>query len=225
MQYIAQYPLSRYIGQSARCDYFMTNTWCAGARIDNTECGCFKDLPTIEAEAVSLNVSLPVICFGEACATTNTYRTYAMQQFPCNLTICSQIVKESPGIVDTSTNTVFCGGQFYNNVGAVVAPSISVSSSIPPSNASTSWYTWLMLGASAVIMVVLVTLLFVKKPGKKSSLLLQIRQIKQDRKAVRASQRQAALVESTAPTPTIQAAPPPPSTDEAVDRYDDGTLD
>jgi len=208
VQSIAQYPLTRYMGQGARCDYFMSTDWCVAPRLANTECGCFKDLPTVEAEATRLGVSLPVICFGEACATGNTYRTFAMQQFPCNLTICSQIVKESPGIVDTSTNTVFCGGQFYNSLGSVVAPSISVTSSAIASQAASSWYTWVMLGASGLIMIVLVALLFVKRPEKQSSLLTQIRQIKADRKAIRR-----------------QTPPPPPVEDNVEDNGDDGTLE
>lgn len=181
-QFFGTSPLTRFNGQEQRCDYFMAQQWC-NTRINNTECGCFKDQPGLNTKSQQLGVQLPVICFGENCGQNNTYRTFQMVEQPCNLTVCQQVIKESPGVIDEGSDTVYCGGQFYKQNATPVSPSIVVASS-PGSGAEvTPFYVWIMLGISAVIFIVLVIMLFGKQRNKnKTPILQQLQQIKSDRR-------------------------------------------
>lgn len=179
LRFISAYPLVRYTGQTDRCDEFMTNEWCVDQRLNrNTECECLSELPEIEKKSQELGVALPVICFGEGCATDNTYKTLAMLDQPCNLTICEQTVREAPGVIDQSTNTVFCGGQFFRQDGSSTNPNVSpVTSPAATTGDDAPFYVWIMLGISGIIFVVLIFLLFYKKPIRSPSILRQIKKL------------------------------------------------
>jgi len=179
--YIGPFSLNRYQPQSTRCDYFMTNQWC-NTYIQNNECGCFADLPAIEAQSASLHVNLPVICFGSNCATKTTYKTNNMISQPCNLTICEQTILSSPNIINAGTDTVFCGGQFFNDTGVIpLPPPVSPLPAPSEPSSGTPFYVWIMLAVSAILFVLLIFLLFAEKPTKESSLLHQIRKISKSR--------------------------------------------
>jgi len=185
-EYIGYNPLTRFQGQTPRCDTFMGSTWCAQSspNISNTECSCFQELPEIEAKSEQLNVDLPVICFGQGCATQTSYKTLSMLSKPCNLTICQQTVESTPGIVNQGQDTVFCGGQFYKQNGTIVQP--SVSPLVTPTNTSSSetpFYVWIMLGVSGLLFAILVYLLFSDKQTKQSSVLRQIKKLSLSQKS------------------------------------------
>lgn len=184
-EFIDDFPLRRYLPQSERCDTFMQSTWCQGkTRLNTDTCACFEELPAIEAKSKEVGVNLSVRCFGFKCATTDAYATFNMLNQPCNLTVCEQLIQESPGVIDSATNTVFCGGQFFNQQGVVPNPSTSpipsVSSNVSPD--ATPFYTWIMVGAAGLIFVVLVVLLFLPQTKKKSNLLQQIKRLKVGRR-------------------------------------------
>lgn len=168
--FIGPYSLNRYLPQSARCDYFMTNTWCAQYP-NNSECSCFKDQVTVEQKSQALGANLPVICFGQDCATTTSYKTQAMLAMPCNLTVCEQAIRSSPGIFNEGQETIFCGGQFFTPTASLATPSVSPVSSSSTSSASTTtpFYTWLLLSIAAVLFVLLIYMLFSERPGSPQS--------------------------------------------------------
>jgi len=191
LEFLGPFSLVRFTPQSERCDAFMTDTWCAEGTttLNNEECSCFKELPDIEQKSEDLGVALPVICFGEKCATENTYKTLMMLSRPCNLTICQQTVSSTPGIINEGQDTVFCGGQFFKQNGQIANPSVSPipGPSNPTSGEEAPFYVWIMLGASGILFLVLVYLLFAAPPKHGSSILRQIRKIAQARKSSRAT--------------------------------------
>lgn len=183
-RFVGPYPLSRFYPQSERCDYFMTNQFCnnpINVAHEPDACSCITEEPAIEAQSQQLGVTLPVICFGTACATTRSYKTNNMLSQPCNLTICQQIISSTPGIVNEGQDTIFCGGQFYKANGSIVAPSVSPDSAPTTSSESTPFYVWIMLAVSAVLFVVLVILLFMDRPKKEVSILRQLRKMQSRR--------------------------------------------
>ena len=189
-EFIGEFFLSRFSSQTQRCDTFMRPntdssvvTWC-GPNLNNSECACFKELPEIEAKSQRLGVNLPVICFGPECATQNTYKTSNMLSQPCNLTICQQTINSTPGVINESTDTVFCGGQFFNSSGNVTSPSVTPLPG-PPSvtQSDTPFYVWIMLGVSGLLFIVLIYLLFAPKPKHQSSILRQIQKFSRQRRA------------------------------------------
>ncbi len=184
LQFIGTTPLTRFTGQSERCDTFMPTQWCVGNNLTlyPNQCSCIVELPEIEAESQKLGVDLPVICFGQTCATTASYKTNNMMSKPCNITVCQQTISSTPGIINEGQDTVFCGGTFFNAAGNIVAPSITPLP--PPSNAQqagTPFYVWIMLGVSAILFAVLIYLLFSEKPKKETSVLRQIRKLQSKR--------------------------------------------
>jgi hypothetical protein len=194
-EFIGLFVLNRYFPTSDRCDTFMSNTWCS-ANINNTECSCFKELPGIEQKSVDLKVNLPVICFGENCATLRTYKTSGMLSKPCNLTICQQTVNATPGIINAGTDTVFCGGQFYTENGDISVPSVTPLPS-PGGNTKSSgtpFYVWIMLGVSGLLFLILVYLLFAPSKGGKSSILRQIQKITSKKKATHDMHKEQGLI-------------------------------
>lgn len=190
-RYVDAFPLSRYYPQSERCDYFMSQQFCNNPvnQANNPgPCACLIEEPGLEAESKKLGVTLPVVCFGEGCATERSYKTNNMMSQPCNLTICQQIISSTPGIINEGQDTIFCGGQFYKANGTIVAPSLTPLPA--PSNQQqegTPFYVWIMLGVSAVLFVVLVVLLFTERPPKEVSVLRQIRKMQTQRSAVHPS--------------------------------------
>jgi len=183
-QNIGPFLLNRYLPTSDRCDTFMSTTWCP-ANINNEECSCFQELPDIEQKSVTLKVDLPVICFGQGCATLRSYKTNGMLSKICNLTICQQTISATPGIINAGTDTVFCGGQFYTDNGDI---SPSPVSPLPTPGGTTSdsgppFYVWIMLGVSGILFLILVYLLFAeRKSSQTSPILRQIQKITKERK-------------------------------------------
>lgn len=184
-RFIDVYPLSRFYPQSERCDAFMPD-FCS-VPVNQTlyadQCSCLLEQPALEAESKKFGVTLPVVCFGENCATTLSYKTSNMMSEPCNLTICQQIISSTPGIVNEGQDTIFCGGQFYKANGSLVVPSVTPLPA--PSNAQqegTPFYVWIMLGVSAALFAVLVILLFLEKPKKEVNVLRQIRKLQSQRR-------------------------------------------
>ncbi len=176
--FIGEYPLSRFFPQSGRCDAFMANTWCTKF-LQNTECSCFAELPGIEAKANQYQVNLPVICFGQNCSLQKSYKTNNMLSTPCNISICQQRINQAPGIVNTSTDTIYCGGQFFNQSGQIPGQPSATPLPAPtnPTSSGTPFYTWIMLGVAGVLFIVLIFLLFAEKPKKDSNILKQIHEI------------------------------------------------
>jgi len=167
-QFIGPYVLSRFFPQTARCDAFMTNTWCA-QHLQNTECGCFAELPAVQAKALRLQVNLPLICFGEQCALTRTYKTNQMMSQSCNLTICQQTINQTKGIIDAGQDIIFCGGSFFNSQGTlpVLPTATPLPAPVNPRPSEEEFYTWIILGVAAVLFILVIYLLF--NPIHKSS--------------------------------------------------------
>ncbi len=183
-EFIGPYPLSRYYPQTNRCDEFMANVWCPSA-LSNPECACFQDQPGVISKGESLGVVLPVLCFGEDCATRDSYKTQQMLDAPCNITVCQQTINSTPGIVNEGEDVIFCGGRFYNQEGSVAAPSISpIDQSTQVPEAAAPFYVWIMLGVSGILFLVLVYLLFGRPPKNDgSSILKQLKKIRAKQKA------------------------------------------
>ena len=176
--YIGSFPITSWAPQTSNCDTFMTNVWCPD-NINRTECACFKELPAIEAKSLEYKVNLPVICFGQQCATLRTYKTNGMLSSPCNLTICLQTISESPGIIDVSTNVIFCGGSFFNSSGVIpTQPTVTALPAPTEPDDGTPFYVWIMLAAAGILFLVLIFLLFSEKPTAQSSILAEIKKIK-----------------------------------------------
>jgi hypothetical protein len=177
-RYIDVYPLTRYYPQSQRCDTFMTTQYCPQpGNASSDACSCIAEQPALEAQSKILKTTLPVVCFGQKCATTASYKTNNMLSQPCNLTICQQIISSTPGIVNEGQDTIFCGGRFYESNGNIVQPSISILPPATTSSEETPFYVWIMLGVSAVLFAILVILLFSDKPKKDTSILKQLRKM------------------------------------------------
>lgn len=165
--FLGEFPLTRFAPHGARCDEFMRNTWCSlsppSGNILTDTCACFKEEPEIEAVSKAKGVNLGVVCFGFRCATRNSYKTFSMLTQPCNAIFCEQTVNTSPGVVDTATDQVFCGGQFYSAQGKIT-PNPSVTPVEPVSDgasaASLPFYTWIMLAVAALLLIVVAYLLF-----------------------------------------------------------------
>jgi len=176
--YIGSFPITSWAPQTENCDTFMTNTWCAN-NINNPECACFKELPAVEAKSIEFKANLPVICFGQQCATLRTYKTNGMLLSPCNLTICLQTISESPGIIDVSTDVIFCGGRFFNSSGQLpTQPSVTALPAPTEPDNGTPFYVWIMLAAAGLLFLVLIFLLFSEKPTSQSNILQEIKKIK-----------------------------------------------
>ena len=180
VQFIGAFVLSRFLAQGQRCDEFMTS-WCSiSSNIKSEQCGCFDDLPEILAKSEKLKVDLPVICFGEKCATTRTYKTSSMLSKPCNITICQQTVNTSPGVINEGTDVVFCGGKFFNEQAEIAVPSISPTkgAALSKKGEEAPFYVWIILGVSAILFILLIYIMFSKPLKKGSSILDQLRTIR-----------------------------------------------
>lgn len=160
---IGGYPLERFLPASEQCDFFMTNQYCIGANLENDEvCGCFVELPSILALSESQGVDLPVLCFGQKCATQRTYKTSSILNKPCNMTLCEQVFNSSTGILGNVDATIFCGGHFYDNKGSLALPQVTPlpdqTATNPPTD--TPYFVWIILGVSIVLLVTLSALMF-----------------------------------------------------------------
>ena len=155
--------LSRYYGQSQRCDYFMTNQYCVGDNLTSKEvCGCFNDLPEVKEKSEKLGVMLPVLCFGESCATKRTYKTQSMLSKPCNMTIFQKIIQTSGGVFGNIDAKIMCSGNFYTNTGDFIPDQASIIPNVNDVNPPTSdtWINAVILAVSVVILGFLVLIMF-----------------------------------------------------------------
>lgn len=178
--FIGNFALDRYKPQSTRCDAYMQTNWCV-SHPDNEECGCFKDLVSIQAKSQDLKVNLPVLCFGQTCALKNTYKTNNILSQPCSITICQQTINSTPGIINAGEDTIFCAGQFFNEQGILPAP-VNILPANPSdtgvTNTGTPFYVWIMVGVSGILFVLLVFLLFGSRPKpNNSSVLAELRRL------------------------------------------------
>ncbi len=153
--------LSRYLPAGQRCDYFMQQQYCVNNPNDPI-CGCFSDLVIVKAMSSNLGVDLPVLCFGESCATKRTYKTNSIKNKPCNMTICQQALQLSANVSGTTNSKVFCGGHFYDNVTPLVAVSVSPIPNITNTNPPTEspWFVYVILAVSIVLFALLAFLMF-----------------------------------------------------------------
>ncbi len=142
-------PLTRFNPAGERCDYFMEKQFCIGANLHSDEsCGCYSDLIDVEQRSIMDGVNLPVLCFGQKCATERTYKSALVLSKPCNMTICQQFISGA----NTGNKTVFCGGHFYDNVGDFVPALISPVPAIAPgNNGDESWVVWVLLAVSTLM--------------------------------------------------------------------------
>lgn len=183
--FIGAFKLEAYGPNTEACDTFMTSYCANPLNLPKDVCSCFRELPALQQKSQQIGVDLPVTCFGSGdstaegtkCAQGLGYRTLNMLSLPCNLTICEQVVKEHGGVIlDQSTNTIFCGGQYFQRAGTVVQPQVS----IPPTTgnavttSSTPYYVWIMFGVAAVLFGLLMFLMFAPTPKKTSSVVQQI---------------------------------------------------
>lgn len=108
--------IDRYLPQGPVCDTYMRNYCSITANVSAEVCGCFRDEASVLAKSILDNVALPVVCYGEHCATQNSYKTLAMKQLPCNRMLCKQ---EITGIKESGDNVVTCNGQYFSHGGQV----------------------------------------------------------------------------------------------------------
>jgi hypothetical protein len=171
--------LIRFEPARQRCDYFMQNQFCINDRLTGEEtCGCYNDLVSVKERSVELGVDLPVLCFGEKCATTNTYKSNSMLSKPCNITVCEQKIQESGGNLLTGNDAIFCAGHFFGNTGELT-PSVTpvlVSNALDQDSGGTPYFVWILLGVSAVLFLFLAFLMFSKRPPKSKSNLDKLKQ-------------------------------------------------
>lgn len=170
---IGVFPLERFTPQSQRCDYFMEKFCNQGTNLkDKSICGCFDDLISVKGQSALAGVDLPVMCFGEKCASTRTYKTVAMLSKPCNITICRQILNEiTKDYLNTSKQRIYCSGHFFENTG-------ELSKTLPDSlddvtdtpSTGTSFVVWIVLGISILLFGLVIYLMFTKKSPVKNSM-------------------------------------------------------
>jgi hypothetical protein len=175
---VGQFSLTRFTPARERCDYFMKNQFCINDSLENDEsCGCFKDLYTIQAKSQNEKVDLPVICFGENCGNKNTYKTASMLSKPCNITICEQLLNTSEGLINDSTQTIYCAGHFFQNQGSFISPTVTVTS-VPTASTETNSYIWI-IAISVVAFGVLMLLMFAKiEEGPKKTVMEKLKEAK-----------------------------------------------
>lgn len=185
--------------QQPFCDRFMVH-YCAD-RTDATRadaCACIWDAQDLETQRAAYGgVHLPVLCFGTNCLDRRSYRTLAMLQDPCHVTVCQQIIQNTAGTPMVSTGgsvtggasggatgvdaVVYCGGSFYSTSGTPV-PSVSdrpLVTAAPQARTSESFswsnflqspsMVWILLGGCALMFLILVMMMFAPMPKKKTS--------------------------------------------------------
>jgi hypothetical protein len=178
---IGPFALERFSPQSQRCDYFIEKFCNEGDNLkNNVICGCFDDLITIKGQSALAGVDLPVMCFGEKCASTRTYKTVSMLSKPCNITICRQILNEiTEDYLNTSKQRIYCSGHFFENTGELsktLPDSLDDVTETPSSG--TSFVVWIVLGVSILLFGLVIYLMFSKKTPVKDSLVEDLNVIK-----------------------------------------------
>lgn len=157
---IGTFSIPAYAPQSSWCDNYMTTKFCV-SQPNDPRCACVAEQQDLNAQANANGVTLPVTCFGYKCATSRSYRTSAMNDQPCSLTLCRQIITQTPGVINEGTFQIFCGGQFFNQKGETPSTMPAPDPTIIDVGASpTPFYTWVMLGVSGILFLMLVFLLF-----------------------------------------------------------------
>lgn len=170
IQRIGANVLTRFIPQSSRCDTFMNN-------LNNSHRGmyavndCLQQAVDWEVRSIREGFDYPPMCFAEACARENTYKTRKIIERPCSSTICRQKVIESPGVIDKGSSSVHCNGQFFKANGdldfgeeseANVVGTENRQGTDPGSDKSGEepYYTWVMFGVSGFLLIFLVVMMF-----------------------------------------------------------------
>lgn len=167
------YDLLRYQGQTNTCDTFMTN-YCA-LHVNSPECGCFL------AQKSHTLKSTGVACVSQDCVGQRTYKTKAMLERPCNQTLCQQIIKTDPNnenLIQVN-NKIYCNSNYFdkdtqevskdsnqatNEVGEVQNTSSETNTThtqnLKVTSKPTPWYTWIIIGISCVLFIILTTLIY-----------------------------------------------------------------
>ena len=156
--------LTRFQPAHKMCDDFMETEFCLGTRLaQDQRCSCYKDLTGVKEESARIGVALPVVCFGHACAKTNSYKSATMLQKPCQLTVCRQLIHEEGSIAGPRSRIVTCAGKFFEHQSKMEAE--TVESRVDTSQVVTLANTapasaWLVLGVTAVLLIVFIFFMF-----------------------------------------------------------------
>lgn len=176
-KYIGSNPLVRYNPTSERCDTYMEQDYCGNLTRKETDeaCACFSDLAAVEKLSAEKNVTLPVTCFGQRCASLNSYKTRAMLSVPCSLQVCQQIIQNAGNNLIQGEYTIFCNGHYFDTDGNYTidsTPTDNNGGSSGNSNSSGSkdgapstpqsepFYNWIMLAVGCVLCILFVILAF-----------------------------------------------------------------
>lgn len=117
---------------------------------------------------------MPVICTGKNCSLEG-YKFQEMVQQPCNLTLCRQIIEtDGKNIVNTGTQTLYCGTQSHQlvsnkdeetnevksvNIQETAAPASDTTANKPVhvnADQSVPTYLWIIIGFIVLMLIVLV---------------------------------------------------------------------
>lgn len=179
---IGVFELDRFNSPGQRCDYFMQDYCNQGDNLSTlTACGCFEDLISIKEKSIEAGVDLPVLCFGEKCASSRTYKTTGILNKPCNITLCRQIMNETAtNFFNESKQTIYCAGHFYDNTSDLEQsiPTPLANNAETPSSGE-SFYVWIILGVSALLFILLIFLMFTRRKPKTTSVVDQLTKIKE----------------------------------------------
>jgi hypothetical protein len=186
---LGPYKLTRYEQSGDRCDNFMKNEYCCKScdGYETIDCGCYRDLEEVKERSQEVGVDLPVLCFGEHCASTNTYKSAGMLSKPCNITVCEQLIQETSAnlsVISNSTDTILCSGHFFTSQGELLkaedpAPLLGVTDSRSPHDEN-PFYVWIMLAVSGVLFGLVVYLMFSRGSSSNGNLDTIIQKLKQN---------------------------------------------
>jgi hypothetical protein len=190
LSYVAQACLGRVRSWNGRaltyleagqpyCDWFMQTIHCASAaQLQNNEaCSCFADAQQLAVAYPSIH--LPVNCFGTRCAFQAGYKTQSMQRELCNLTVCQSTLQKQDQLFIAENSTVYCGGRYFEEVvtedaQSTVQPVASLVTTpsviyVPLSTVALPWYTTVLFICSGLVFLLLMYLLFAKRPVSKTT--------------------------------------------------------
>lgn len=171
------YSLLRWEPQSLRCDALYTDFCSETKNIDADICACFKEQKNLIDKEDQYGVLLPVICFGQKCATgiapdsknpyaiLNPYKTSTMVGEKCNLTVCQQIIKGSGNAIATAngSDTIFCGNSIFTPEGDNPVSNDTGNNPIvynyTPKEKQPIW-TYVFIAVAALIFLLLTYLMF-----------------------------------------------------------------
>lgn len=168
---IGSYHLSRYEPHKPRCDYFMSEQFCGKGTVRREvleECACFRESEKVNEKTLGTGIALPVTCFGETCSLGRSYKTQQMIVIPCSFTVCEQNISQG-NVNAQGESTIYCNGQMYDTQGKPKATKLNDNSidqkepivaKTQVVETSESFYTWIILGVSGVLFLLLIFLLF-----------------------------------------------------------------